>query len=128
MSKLRVNSFTLSLDGYGAGPAQDEQNPMGLRSKDLHKWFLPTQTFQSMHGGGQAGTTGVDDDFAKRGFENGFIRLLRGSAGQRTGLDVASGREIHRALRADSWDREALPRGSRRAARGEGQREHLGRA
>ncbi|HYQ16323.1 MAG TPA: dihydrofolate reductase family protein [Polyangiaceae bacterium] len=70
MSKLRVNCFTISLDGYGAGPNQDLQNPLGEGGRDLHQWFVPTKTFRSMLGIGSDGTTGVDDDFARRGAEN----------------------------------------------------------
>jgi dihydrofolate reductase len=70
MSKLRVSSFTVSLDGYGAGPDQDEQNPLGRNGTELHRWFYPTRTFQSFHGEAGTGTTGVDDDFARRGMEN----------------------------------------------------------
>jgi dihydrofolate reductase len=69
MSKLIVNSFTISLDGYGAGPNQSTTDPLGESGERLHKWFLPTRTFQSVHGT-EEGTTGIDDDFAKRGFEN----------------------------------------------------------
>jgi len=69
MSKLRVNCFAISIDGCGAGPRQDRENPLGVRGKDLHEWFYPTRTFQSMFGG-KEGTTGVDDDFARRGMEN----------------------------------------------------------
>ena len=70
MPKVRVESFTISLDGYGAGPNQDIDNPMGEGAGELHRWFLPTRTFQRMHGDPQTGTTGVDDDFAARGFDN----------------------------------------------------------
>jgi dihydrofolate reductase len=70
MSKLRVSCFTISLDGYGAGPDQDLQNPLGRNGGDLHRWFRPTRTFQSMLGNSGTGTTGVDDDFARRGVEN----------------------------------------------------------
>jgi dihydrofolate reductase len=70
MSKLRVNCFSVSLDGFGAGPAQDEQNPLGRNGMELHSWVFPTRTFQSMHGPSAEGTTGIDDDFARRGFEN----------------------------------------------------------
>jgi dihydrofolate reductase len=70
MSKLRVNGFTVSLDGYGAGPDQDLQNPLGRNGGDLHHWFRPTRTFQSMLGAKGTGTSGVDDDFARRGVEN----------------------------------------------------------
>jgi dihydrofolate reductase len=69
MTKLRVNAFAISIDGYGAGPNQSLENPLGVGGTGLHEWFFPTQTFQKMHGKG-AGTAGVDDDFAARSFEN----------------------------------------------------------
>jgi dihydrofolate reductase len=69
MSKVRVHNFTVSLDGYGAGPNQDAQHPLGVGGTELHKWFIPTQTFKALFGGG-AGTTGVDNDFAARGDAN----------------------------------------------------------
>ena len=68
MSKLRVNCFAVSLDGFGAGPNQDLKNPLGVGGLDLHRWFFPTRVFQKMHGSGD-GATGVDNDFAERGFE-----------------------------------------------------------
>ncbi len=70
MTRLRVNSFSISLDGYGAGPDQDLANPLGVGGTALHQWFFPTRTFQRMVVGGVDGTTGVDDDFAARGFDN----------------------------------------------------------
>ncbi|MEQ8523915.1 dihydrofolate reductase family protein [Gracilimonas sp.] len=70
MQKLRVESFSISIDGFGAGPDQSLENPLGVGGEDLHQWFFPTKTFQSMHGEGGNGETGVDDDFASRGFEN----------------------------------------------------------
>jgi dihydrofolate reductase len=77
MSKLRVNAFSVSLDGYGAGPDQDLANPMGVGGMALHEWVLGTRTFQRMHGdfaesliGDKAGSEGVDDAFAARSFEN----------------------------------------------------------
>lgn len=69
MSKLRVHAFAISLDGYGAGPAQDQDNPLGRGGASLHQWFYPTRTFQRMFGN-EEGTTGIDDDFAARGFDN----------------------------------------------------------
>jgi dihydrofolate reductase len=69
MGKLRVACFSISLDGYGAGPAQDLQNPMGVGGHALHEWFLPTRTFKRMQGK-EGGETGIDDDFAARGFDN----------------------------------------------------------
>ena len=66
MPKLRVSCFAVSLDGYGAGPAQSRDNPLGVGGEALHQWFFPTRTFQAMFGQG-GGTTGVDEDFAARG-------------------------------------------------------------
>jgi dihydrofolate reductase len=77
MSKLRVNAFSISIDGYGAGPGQALEQPMGVGGMALHEWVFGTKTFQKMHGdfaespkGSQPGRGGVDDDFAARGFEN----------------------------------------------------------
>jgi dihydrofolate reductase len=69
MSKVRVASFSVSLDGFGAGPDQDLQNPMGVGGMVLHAWAFPTRTFKKMQGG-EGGSTGVDETFAARGFEN----------------------------------------------------------
>jgi dihydrofolate reductase len=69
MSRLRVNSFSISLDGYGAGPTQDLANPLGVGGKALHEWVFGTRTFREKHGQ-DGGTTGIDDDFIARGFEN----------------------------------------------------------
>ena len=69
MSKVRVHAFTISLDGYGAGPDQDLKNPLGVGGERLHEWFIPTRTFQKYFGK-DGGTTGIDDDFAARGVEN----------------------------------------------------------
>ncbi len=70
MSKLRVLCFSLSLDGFGAGPEQSLENPMGIGGMDLHEWVLPTATFQQLLYGKESGTTGIDDDFAARGLQN----------------------------------------------------------
>jgi len=70
MTRVRVEGFTLSLDGYGAGPDQDLEHPLGIGGTELHQWLLPTQTFQRALFGQDGGTTGVDNDFASRGFEN----------------------------------------------------------
>jgi dihydrofolate reductase len=69
MSKLRVHSFAVSLDGYGAGPRQDTENPLGVGGRALHDWAFATRTFQKMFGG-DGGSTGIDDDFAAEGFVN----------------------------------------------------------
>ena len=67
MPKLRVQSFSISLDGFGAGPRQDLNNPLGVGGMALHEWAFATRTFQQMFGK-DGGTTGTDDDFAARGF------------------------------------------------------------
>ena len=69
MPKLRVHSFAVSLDGYGAGPAQDLQNPLGVNGPELMEWFFHSRTWRSMHGQ-PGGETGVDDAIAQRGFAN----------------------------------------------------------
>lgn len=70
MSRVRVEGFTISLDGYGAGPNQDINNPLGVGGSELHQWLIPTRTFQQGLFGRDDGATGVDDDFAARGFRN----------------------------------------------------------
>jgi dihydrofolate reductase len=67
MSKLRVHCFAISLDGYGAGPGQSREDPLGVGGEALHEWFIPTRTFRQMCGQ-DGGTTGIDDEFAARGF------------------------------------------------------------
>lgn len=69
MSKLRVHSFAMSLDGYGAGPRQSLDNPLGAGGLALHEWAFNTRTFHKMHGK-DGGSSGVDDDFVARGFDN----------------------------------------------------------
>jgi dihydrofolate reductase len=68
-SKLCVRSFGVSLDGYAAGPNQDLANPLGVGGTAVHEWFFATRTFHQMMGR-EGGSTGVDDDYAARGFEN----------------------------------------------------------
>ncbi|OGA17741.1 MAG: deaminase [Betaproteobacteria bacterium RIFCSPLOWO2_12_FULL_63_13] len=70
MTQVRVESFTVSIDGYGAGPGQDIDNPLGVGGRDLHQWAFPTRTFQRALFGAEGGTTGIDEDFAARGFRN----------------------------------------------------------
>lgn len=70
MTRVRVESFTISVDGYGAGPDQDIDNPLGVGGRELHQWLFPTQTAQRTLFGKGGGTTGIDNDFAARGFEN----------------------------------------------------------
>jgi len=70
VARVRVASFTISLDGYGAGPNQDIDHPLGVGGQDLAQWLSPTRTFQRTLFGTEGGTTGLDDDFAARGFQN----------------------------------------------------------
>ena len=69
MSRLRVNAFTLSLDGFGAGPDQSLANPLGVGGEALHKWMTTTHTFHEMVGK-DGGTTDLDDELTVRSFEN----------------------------------------------------------
>lgn len=70
MTRVRVDGFTISLDGYAAGRDQSLEHPLGVGGTDLHAWLLPTRTFQRMVLGADGGTTGIDDEFAARSFEN----------------------------------------------------------
>lgn len=70
MPKLRVHSFSISLDGYGAGPDQSRENPLGVGGEQLHDWVVATRTWRQAHGleGGEEGS--VDDAFARRQFDD----------------------------------------------------------
>jgi len=70
MSELKVQCFSISLDGFGAGPNQSLQSPLGEGGEGLHTWFFGTRTFQRMLGDESKGTDGPDEDFAARGFAN----------------------------------------------------------
>lgn len=69
MSKVRVAGFSISLDGYGAGPRQDLNNPLGVRGFELHAWLQDTKVFKTMLGQ-SGGTHGMDNEFALQSFEN----------------------------------------------------------
>jgi dihydrofolate reductase len=70
MSTVRVESLTVSLDGYIAGPDQSLENPLGIGGTELHTWAFSTRTFQDKVFGTDGGATGVDDEIAARGFSN----------------------------------------------------------
>ena len=70
MSRVRVAAFGLSLDGYGAGPDQSQQNPLGVGFPEIMGWVFPTRFFQNMHGDKRGGETGVDNTMAEKSFEN----------------------------------------------------------
>lgn len=69
MGMVRVESFGISADGYAAGPQQGLENPLGVGGMGLHDWFRPTRTFRRNVLGLDDGETGIDDDFAARGFD-----------------------------------------------------------
>lgn len=70
MPKLRVHNFSISLDGYGAGPDQSPENPLGVGGEDLHNWVVATRAFRQAHGGEGGEEDNIDDDFAARQFDN----------------------------------------------------------
>jgi hypothetical protein len=63
MAKVRVAGFSVSLDGYGAGPEQSIENPLGKRGMELHEWAFGTKTLRKM-AGNAGGSDGVDEDYA----------------------------------------------------------------
>ncbi|HEX3100287.1 MAG TPA: hypothetical protein VHQ01_00770, partial [Pyrinomonadaceae bacterium] len=63
MSKVVVQAFGVSLDGFAAGPDQSLENPLGTTGPEIMDWFFPTRTFKAMYGG-EGGETGIDDGFA----------------------------------------------------------------
>ena len=69
MSKVRVAAFSISVDGYGAGPDQGLDNPLGRGGEALHEWFVPTRGFQQVYGR-EGGSTGIDDEIGSRAMEN----------------------------------------------------------
>jgi dihydrofolate reductase len=76
MTKVKVAGFSVSLDGFGAGPAQSLEHPLGLRGGEMFQWFFPTRTFRQMQGA-EGGETGPDDDFGRRAME-GFGAFILG--------------------------------------------------
>jgi dihydrofolate reductase len=68
--KVRVQAFGVSLDGYGAGPEQSLQNPLGVRGPEIMQWFFPTRVFRTVVLGQADGETGVDNSMAEEGFRN----------------------------------------------------------
>ena len=68
MGKVRIECFAISVDGYGAGPSQDLEHPLGVGGERLHDWTFASRNFRRMHGLA-GGETGLDDDFIARGFE-----------------------------------------------------------
>ena len=78
MTKVRVGGFSISLDGFGAGPEQSLENPLGRRGPELHQWMFGTRMFHAMTGR-DGGSEGVDDAYANRamaGFQSGISLLF----------------------------------------------------
>jgi len=69
MGKVKVLGFSVSLDGFGAGPNQDINNPIGVRGHEVHNWMFPTKSFHKMIGK-EGGTGGTDNDLIENSFEN----------------------------------------------------------
>ena len=76
MTKVRVAGFSVSLDGFGAGPDQSLEDPLGKRGLELHQWFFGTRTFRAMTGKG-GGSDGVDEEYAHRSMD-GFGAFILG--------------------------------------------------
>jgi len=76
MGQVRVAAFSVSLDGFGAGPEQSLQNPLGKRGPELHGWFTSTKSFKTMFGA-EGGTEGIDNDYAHRSMD-GFGAFILG--------------------------------------------------
>jgi hypothetical protein len=102
MTRVRVEGFTISLDGYGAGPNQDINNPLGVGGTELHQWLVPTRTFQRALFGKDGGRTGVDDDSPPVAFRMLGPGFLGGTCSDpfvgtgRTQTGKAGGETIHR--------------------------------
>lgn len=75
MTRVRVENFSISIDGYGAGPDQSADNPLGVGGEALHDWIVSTRSWLQMHGR-EGGATGIDDDFAARGARNAGAWIL----------------------------------------------------
>src|SRR5262245_48157249 len=70
MSRVRVLAYTITADGFSAGPSQSLENPLGVGGLDMMGWIFPTRSFSTMHGNSIGGETGIDNDMVDRSFEN----------------------------------------------------------
>jgi len=98
MTKVRVAAFAVSLDGFGAGPEQSLENPLGKRGKELHQWFFGTRTFRAMIGQ-DGGSDGIDERYAHRAMDGfGAFILIFVTEGIEAALDqakrAANGRDV----------------------------------
>jgi dihydrofolate reductase len=76
MGRVRVAGFSVSLDGFGAGPEQSLQDPLGKRGTELHRWFVGTKTFKAMFGD-SGGSEDVDETYAHHSMD-GFGAFILG--------------------------------------------------
>lgn len=76
MARVIVSGFSLSMDGFGAGPDQSLDDPLGKRGMELHRWIFDTRTFQAMIGQ-DGGADGIDEDYAARAMR-GFGAFILG--------------------------------------------------
>src|SRR5213083_1007933 len=102
---LRVQSFAISIDGYGAGLSQDLQNPLGVRGPELMEWFLHTRVWRKMHGHDD-GETGVDNGIAEQGFAGIGAWIL----GRRSGWREVRSFALSPKAFTPPWSRRALQR------------------
>jgi hypothetical protein len=119
MSTLRAHCLSISLDGYGAGPDQDVDNPLGVGGTALHNWMIPTRSFQELEGSG-IGESGVDDDFVARGFANIGAWIMGRNMlelGYQCTEHVATANATHFVLESGMRELNHLAASSRRARR-----------
>ncbi|MBY4629249.1 dihydrofolate reductase family protein [Rhizobium croatiense] len=76
MAKVRVAGFSVSVDGFGAGPEQSLNDPLGKRGPEMFQWFFHTRTFRAMTGKDD-GSEGIDQDYAARAMA-GFGAFILG--------------------------------------------------
>jgi dihydrofolate reductase len=76
MPKVRVGAFSISLDGFGAGPDQSLEQPLGRGGETLHQWMFGTRFFRTMIGQ-EGGSEGIDQTYADRAMR-GFGAYILG--------------------------------------------------
>ncbi|HET8757253.1 MAG TPA: dihydrofolate reductase family protein [Solirubrobacteraceae bacterium] len=60
MSRVYVQQFAISLDGFGTGEGLSREEPFGHAGERLHEWMFTTETWKP------GGSAGVDDAFLAR--------------------------------------------------------------
>ncbi len=76
MTKVCVRGFSVSLDGFAAGPEQSLADPLGKRGPEMFQWYFGTKTFRAMIGK-EGGSEGVDEKYASAGM-TGFGAFILG--------------------------------------------------